>query len=120
VAQVERQLRVVVVGPVVLGEGHERAGGAVVEQGVDVEGREHARAVGGHEVLAGQALGGAGVDEAVEGLDEDDVLEGREVGGEVVQLARVACHAGLLCSWCVLGERWHARACSAGRPAWSG
>jgi hypothetical protein len=68
--------------------------GAVVEQGVDVEGREHARAVRGHEVLAGQALGGAGVDEAVEGLDEDDVLEDREVGGEVVQLARVACHAG--------------------------
>ena len=39
------ELRVVVVGPVVLGEGHQRPAGAVVEQRVDVERREHARAV---------------------------------------------------------------------------
>jgi hypothetical protein len=89
VQQVDGQLGVGVALPVVAGEDHRGPAGAVVEQLVDVEGDDAPAAVLEQQVLAGEALGRAGVDEAVEGLDQHRARQVGQVGLDLEQLARV-------------------------------
>ena len=97
---VEQQARVVVAAPVVAVEDHDRAAAAVVEQLVDVEGRDDARLVVLEEVVGHQALRVAGIDESTEGDDEHRGLQllqhaRRGVALELEELGRVLHGSGL-------------------------
>jgi hypothetical protein len=97
VGEVDGELRVRVVRPVVLVEGHAGPAGAVVEQRVDVEDGHRLRAVHRQQLLAGQSLGAAGVDVAVQRLQQDGPVERGDVARQLVQVARVLlAHALLL------------------------
>jgi hypothetical protein len=66
----EEQCRLLVADPVVLDEDHRRAAGAVVEQLVDVERGDQAVLEVLQQMVAQQAAGSAGVDEAGECVHE--------------------------------------------------
>ena len=94
---VQQQRRVGVGDPPVAVEDHSRAPAAVVEQLVDVEGRNDGAEVGGEQVAGQHALGVTGVDETAQGDNEHRGIRGIgvAVGLEAVELRRVKHGSGL-------------------------
>ncbi len=84
--QVERELRGLVLGQVVVLERHDRAAGPVVEQGVGVEGDDLAHVEGGQQVVAELADGIAGIRESGQARHQVQAArDGAHLEGEVVQ-----------------------------------
>ena len=77
---VQEHRRVVVLDPPVGVEDHRRTAAAVVEQLVDVEGRDDLGVTGLEQVTAQDRLDLPGVDEGAEGHDEHAGAEHGEVG----------------------------------------
>nr|BFE69451.1 hypothetical protein GCM10020092_027520 [Actinoplanes digitatis] len=83
--EVQRQARLLVALPVVLDEDHRRSAGAVVEQLVDVEGREDPGVELVQQVFAGKLNRTPGVDEAGECLQKHRGVQLRQVVGQLVE-----------------------------------
>lgn len=93
--QVHRQLRGVVVAPVIDVEAHDRAPRAVVVQLIDVKTRHHRRGVG-QQRGTGEPYRRARVDEAVESVQQHHTGQVRPVCVEVEKLVGIQGHPSIL------------------------
>jgi hypothetical protein len=94
--QVQRQARLVVTLPVILHEDHRRSPGPVVEQLVEVEGREDLTVQLCQQMVTGELDGAPGVDEPGQSLDEHRCVQVGQVVGQLVEPLWVEHAADLL------------------------